>query len=141
MADVTPMIEALENRWMRAWVGGDAKELKALTAGDFILLMGSKPAMILDRPSWLDAAAERWSCSSYRFGDVQVRRLGPCALFASQLDLKARMDGHDWSGRMWVTDIWRKRRIGGWRMAERILSRTEDNADVPVAIKSLQLWK
>jgi ketosteroid isomerase-like protein len=141
MADPLSVIEALENRWMRAWVGRDLKELKALTARDFILLMGSRPATILDRRSWLEAADDRWRCSSYRFGDVQVRRLGSCALFASQLELKARMDGQDWSGQLWVTDLWRKRRIGGWRMAERILSRTEENPDVPVAIKSLQLWK
>ena len=141
MAEISPAIETLENRWMRAWVGRDLKDLKALMAGDFILLMGSKPAVILDRHSFLDAAKERWRCTSFRFGDIQVRRMGSCALFASQLELKATMDREDWSGRLWVTDLWRKRRIGGWRMAERILSRTEDNPQVPAAIKSLQLWK
>ena len=33
MADLTPVIETLENRYMRAWGRGDAKELKPLTAG------------------------------------------------------------------------------------------------------------
>jgi ketosteroid isomerase-like protein len=141
MADVTALIETMENRWMRAWVGRDLKELKVLTARDFILLLGSKPAAILDQRSWLEAAAKRWHCSSFRFGDIHVRRLGSCAVFASQVELKATMDEHDWSGRWWVTSLWRKRRIGGWRMAERILSRTEDNADAPAAIKSLQLWR
>jgi ketosteroid isomerase-like protein len=141
MADVAPLIETMENRWMRAWVGGDRKELKSLTASDFILLLGSKPAVILDQRSWLDAAGKHWHCSSFRFGDIHVRRLGPTAIFASQLDLQATMEGHDWSGRWWVTSLWRKRRIGGWRMVERILSRTEDKADAPAAIKSLQLWR
>ena len=51
---------------MRAWVNRDAKALKALTAKDFILLAGSKPPTILDRPSWLEAVVkERWDCSSY----------------------------------------------------------------------------
>jgi ketosteroid isomerase-like protein len=141
MADLSPTIETLENRWMRAWVGRDLKDLKSLTGRDFILLMGSKPAVILDRHSFLDAAKERWRCSSFRFGDIQVRRVGSCALFASQIEVKGSIDGHDWSGRMWVTDLWRKRRIGGWKMAERILSRPEDRAEVPAAIKSMQLWK
>jgi ketosteroid isomerase-like protein len=141
MADLTPIIETMENRWMRAWVGRDMKELKALTARDFILLMGSKPAVILDARSWLEAASSRWLCSSYRFGDVYVRRVGSVALFASQLELKATMDGHDWSGRYWVSDLWRKRRIGGWRMAERVISRPEDDKQVPGAIRSLQLWR
>lgn len=141
MAELSPVIEMMENRWMRAWVGGDLKELKALTARDFILVVGSKPAMILDYPSWIEAADKSWSCSSYRFGDVHVRSLGGRALFASQLELKSKLNGKDWSGRMWVTDVWRKRRIGGWRMAGRLLSRTEDDKEIPAAIKSLQLWK
>jgi len=141
MADVTAVIETMENRWMRAWVGGDRKELKGLTASNFILLLGSKPAVILDQRSWLEAATKQWHCSSFRFGDIHVRRLGSTAVFASQLELKSVMDEHDWSGRWWVTSLWRKRRIGGWRMVERILSRTEDNADAPAAIKSLQLWR
>jgi hypothetical protein len=41
-----------------------------------------------------------------------------------------------------VTDLWRKGRVRrNWRMVERVLSRPEDNADVPAAIRSLQLWR
>lgn len=141
MADPSPMIEALENRFMRAWIAGDAKELKALTARDFILLVGSKPAMLLDQRSWLEAAGKRWVCTSFRFGDVYARRLGGVAVFGSQVELKATLDGEDWSGRMWVTDLWRKRRIGGWRLVHRALSRVEEGAKVPGGIKSLQLWR
>jgi ketosteroid isomerase-like protein len=141
MAEITSLIETMENRWMRAWVGGDAKELKSLTARNFILLLGSKPAVILDQRSWLEAAAKRWHCSSFRFGDIHVRRLGSYALFASQLELKATLDGEDWSGRYWVTSLWRKRRIGGWRMVERVLSRPEDKPEAHGSIKSLQLWR
>lgn len=142
MADLTPRIETLENRWMRAWTGGDLKGLKALTTGDFLLLLGSKPAMILDARSWLEAAEKRFRCTSYRFGDIHVRDLGSIALFASQLEMKARMDGHDWSGLYWVVDVWRKGRVRRrWRMAERVISRIDENPDVPAAIKSLQLWR
>ena len=77
MADLTPVIEMMENRWMRAWLGGNLKELKSLTARDFIFLMGSKPAAILDATSWFDAAGKRFVCTSYRFGDrSEERRVG-----------------------------------------------------------------
>jgi ketosteroid isomerase-like protein len=142
MASLTPVIETMEHRWMRAWVNREAKALKGLTASDFILLTASKPPMILDRPSWLDAAAKRWDCSSYRFGDIYVRSVGSVALFAASLELKATLDGRDWSGTVFVTDLWRKGKVRrGWKLAQRIVSRADDNRELPKAIKSLQLWK
>lgn len=142
MSDLTPVIETLEHRWMRAWVNGDLKAQKGLTARDFILLTGSKPPAILDRPSWLEAAAKRYSCSSYRFGDIFVRDLGKIAAFATILELRATMDGHNWSGSMWITDLWRKGRVRRrWQLAQRIVSRVDDDPHLPRAIKSLQLWK
>src|SRR5215207_7375147 len=116
MADIMPIIETLENRWMRAWVAGDLRTLKALTSGKFRMVIGSKPCVILDSKSWLEAAATRYRCRSYRFGDIYARQLGSVAVFATQLDLQATIDGSDWSGQLWVTDIWRKSRLRrGWR--------------------------
>ena len=127
---------------MRAWVAGDVRTLKALTGRDFHMVMGSKPSVLLDSKSWLEAAANRYLCRSYRFGDIYVRDVRAAAIFATQLDLKASMDGHDWSGRFWVTDVWRKGRVRRkWRLVERILSRPEDNPEVPAAIRSMQLWR
>lgn len=142
MADLTPVIETMENRWMRAWVNRDAKALRSITAKDFIFLTASKPPAILDRRSWLEAAAERYLCSSYRFGEIYVRDLGPAAFFAASLELKATMDGHDWSERVWVTDIWRRGRVRrGWKLTQRTVSRTNDSTELRAAIKALQLWK
>ena len=142
MADLHALIETMENRWMRAWVGGDARALKALTARNFRMLIGSKPSVILDAKSWLDAATTRYVCTSYRFGDIYVRDLGPVAVFATQLTVQATMDGRDWSGQLWVTDIWRKSTVRrNWRMVERVISRPEESPDVPAAIRSLQLWR
>ena len=142
MADLLPVIETYEHRWMRAWLGRDSKALKSLTARNFVMLIGSKPPVVLDAPSWLEAATTRYLCKSYRFSDVYVRNLGPIALFAAATDIDATMDGHDWSGRIWVTDLWRKGKVRrSWRMVERIISRTDDNPQVPAAIRSLQLWR
>src|SRR4051794_30064127 len=141
MADLTPVIETMEHRWMRAWVNGDMRAMKAITAKNFILLTGSKPPAILDRPSWVEAAAKRYLASSYRFADIYVRGLGGTALFSATMELTATMDGRDWSGRFFVTDLWRKRRFRDWKMVQRIVSKTDEDPAVAKAIKSLQLWK
>ena len=141
MADLAPVIETMEHRWMRAWVNGDIKELKALTARNFILLMASKPPTILDRLSWVDAADKRWLCSAYRFGEIFVRDYGNAAVFSAPLELKATMDGRDWSGTVVVTDLWRKGRVRrGWKLVQRVVSRPDEDPAVPKAIRSLQLW-
>lgn len=142
MADLLPVIETFEHRWMRAWIGRDARELKALTSRGFIMLTASKPPVILDAKSWLEAAATRYLCKSYRFGEIYVRDLGGLALFASRVEIEATMDGHDWSGTLWVTDLWRRGRLRrSWRMVERVISRAEDDPQVPAAIRTLQLWR
>jgi hypothetical protein len=142
MADLLPIIETMEHRWMRAWVARDSRTLGALTSSKFRMVIGSKPCVILDAKSWLQAAANRYLCTSYRFGDIYVHDLGSIAVFASQLELEARMDGEDWSGQFWVTDIWRKGTVRrSWRMVERVLSRQDERPQVPAAIASLQLWR
>jgi hypothetical protein len=142
MTDILPLIETLENRWMRAWIGGDVKTLKSLTARNFRLVIASKPSVLLDAKSWLDAAATRFPCRAYRFGDIYARDLGPVTIFATQLDIEANIDGHDWSGRVWVTDIWKKGGVRrSWRMVERVFSRPEDDKQIPTAIRALQLWQ
>jgi hypothetical protein len=106
------------------------------------MVVGSKPSVILDAKSWLEAATTRYQCTSYRFGDIYVRDLGTMAIFATQLSVKATMDGHDWSGTLWVTDLWRKSRVRRkWAMIERVLSRPDENPDVAAGIRSLQLWR
>jgi ketosteroid isomerase-like protein len=141
MADLTPVIETIENRWMRAWVKRDIKTLKAITAKDFIFIVASKPPAILDRPSWLDAAAERYTCSSYRFGDIYVRSWGAFALFTAPVDLTTCLDGRSASEKVWVVDLWRKSRMRGWKLVQRSVSRVDEDPQLRSAIKSLQLWK
>ncbi len=127
---------------MRAWMGRDSRTLKALTSRNFRMVVGSKPCAILDAASWVEAATTRYLCSSYRFGDIYARDLGSVAVFATQIDLQASMDGEDWSGQVWVTDLWRKTKLRRkWRMIERVLSRPEEDPKVPAAIRSLQLWR
>lgn len=142
MADLTPVIETMEHRFMRAWINRDMRAMKAVTSRDFVLLLGAKPPAMLDYRSWIEAAEERWTCSSYRFGTIYVREHGSMALFAAQAEVKARMDGRDWSGTLWFTDLWRKGRVRRrWRIVERVISAPYPDSDAAAAIKSLQLWK
>ena len=142
MADIHAVIETMEHRWMRAWMAGDQKTLKALTSSNFRMVIGSKPAMILDSRSWIAAAGVRYRCKSYRFGDIYAREVGGVAVFATQLEMDATINREDWSGQMWVTDLWRKTRLRrNWKLVERILSRPDERAEVPAAIRSLQLWR
>lgn len=127
---------------MRAWIGRDARELKALTSTNFRMVIGSRPSVILDARSWLDAATTRYRCTAYRFGDMYARDLGSVAVFATQLDLDATIDGHDFSGQMWVTDLWRKTRVRRkWKLIERVLSRPLEDPRISAAVRSLQLWR
>ena len=141
MADLAPLIETNEHRWMRAWVARDTRSLKALTSRNFRMVIGSRPSVLLDAKSWLEAATTRYLCESYRFGDIYARQLGAMAVFATQLELQATIDGHDWSGRFWITDLWGKSTVRrNWRMTERLVSRLEES-DIRTAIRSLQLWR
>ncbi|MGI8931357.1 MAG: hypothetical protein ACR2FK_03115, partial [Sphingomicrobium sp.] len=118
------------------------RTLKALTSGNFRMVIGSKPCVVLAAKSWLEAANTRYPCSSYRFGDLYARDLGSLAIFATQLHIQSTIDGHDWSGPVWITDLWRKTRVRRkWRMVERVVSRPEDNPKVPAAVRSLQQWR
>jgi len=142
MADATAEIETMENRYMRAWAQRDLPELKSLTARKFNLVVGSKPAVMLDRASWLAAAPGRFACDGYRFGEhLCARSRHACGLrLAARAQGKPRRQGL--VGRLWLTDLWRKGRVRRrWRLVERVLSRSEDNADVPAALRSMQLWR
>jgi hypothetical protein len=126
---------------MRAWVARDTRSLKALTARNFRMVIGSRPSVLLDAKSWLEGATTRYLCGSYRFGDIYARRLGSMAVFATQLELEATIDGEDWSGPFWITDLWGKSPVRrNWRMTERLVSRLEGTG-IPTAIRSLQLWR
>ena len=135
-------IETLEHQWMRAWMQRDRKQMKALASRDFIFLLGSTKAVILDRPSWLEAATTRFKCESYRFSEVYVRRHGAAAVFACQATLETRMGTREWSGPVWITDLWQRSTLTrSWQLVERVISRPDDDAEMSAAVRDMQLWR
>ncbi|TCJ37457.1 DUF4440 domain-containing protein [Parafrankia sp. BMG5.11] len=135
-------IETLEHHWMRAWILGDRTAMKSLASREFIFLLGSTKPAILDRASWLEAATTRFRCTSYRFGEVYVRRHGGLSLFAAQLTMEGIIGDDEWSGAGWVTDLWARSKIRRkWQLVERVLSRPDEDRRFPPAIRSMQLWR
>jgi hypothetical protein len=142
MSTFESTIEALEHQWMRAWIQRDRKTMKMLAARDFIFLLGSQNAVILDRASWLEAAGGRFLCETYRFGSVYVRRHGNIGVFATDLTATGSIDGKPWTGTSWIVDLWKKSGVRRrWHLLERTLSRPDTDPDLPAAVRSMQLWR
>lgn len=142
MDEFASKIEALEHLWMRAWMQRDRNQMKSLASRDFIFLLGSTKAAILDRASWLEAATTRFKLMEYRFDEVYVRRHGSVAVFATQLSMDARMGDTPWTGQTWLMDLWQKSKIKRkWQIVERTISRPDTDETMPDAIRAMQLWR
>jgi hypothetical protein len=144
MADTPAEIEALSLASMRAWLAGDAKALKKLTARDFMMMIGSEPPQLLDRPSFLAAAERGFVCTKFAFREVFVRPHGKAAWMVAGAELELRLGIKTWAGRFLVSDMWCKGAIGGWKLAERSIARLESEANggdrFAESLRALQLW-
>jgi ketosteroid isomerase-like protein len=134
-------IEALALSAMRAWVADDAKALKKLMARDFMMMVGSLPPQILDRPSFLAAIERGFACTRFTFREVIVRAHGKAAWLVAGAELELALGPKVWSGGFLITDLWRKGAIGGWKLAERSLARIDNDDSIAPAVGRLQLWK
>ena len=142
MNEFASRIEALELRWMRAWVNGDKAEMKTLATRDFISLFAGATPTILDRASWLEVASRRLRCESFQVGNAYVRRHGPFAVFAAPIELKVTLDGERLFNRAFVTDLWKRSKVRRrWQLVERVLAPADAIAELPAAVRSLQLWR
>lgn len=141
MADPTAEIEALTLGTMRAWVAGDAKALKKLLARDFMMLVGSTPPQLLDRPSFLAAAGQGFACTRFTTREVIGRSHGKTAWLSAGAELDLALGPKTWRGGFLLSDLWRKGAIGGWKLAERSLARMDGDETLAPAISRLQLWK
>jgi len=141
MAAVEAEIEALTLTVMRAWVAGDAKAMKKLLARDCMMMTGSTPPQLLDRPSFLAAMERGFACTRFALREVIVRRHGKSAWLVAGAELELGLGSDVWKGGFLVTDLWRKGTIGGWKLAERSLARLEGDDSIAPAIARLQLWK
>lgn len=140
MAETGAEIEALALATFRAWVARDAKAMKKLTARDAMLMVGTLPPQLLDRPSFLAAMERGFACTRFALREVIVRPYGKTAWFVAGAELELALGPKVWSGSFLVTDLWRKGAFGGWNLAERSIAPLEQAEGFAAAIGKLQLW-
>ena len=138
MTDVAATIEELSVRWMDAWVRKDRAVLEASLAPDFALVVSATPTQRLDRASWLATACSRYTCSEFRYRDVQVRDLGGIAVMSSIADFTAEIDGLPRTGPLFLVDVWRRGDDGGWQVCARYSSHPEPGGESASAVTALE---
>lgn len=135
-------IEALALGAMRAWVAGDGKAMKKLTTRDFMMLVGSTPPQLLDRPSFLAAMERGFACNRFAFREVIARKHRDAAWFVAGADLDLSLGGRAWTGAFLVSALFRK---SAWSskllLADLSLARQDPDEGLAAAVAKLQLWK
>lgn len=135
-------IEAYALTAMRAWVAGDVKAMKKLTAREFLVLVGSTPPQLLDRPSFLAAIDTGFACARFAFREVIARQHGDAAWFCAGAELELLVGGRPWNGAFMVSALFRK---GTWsskmKLAELSFARIDPDPEFAPALTRLQLWK
>ena len=139
MTDLAATIENLADRWMQAWVRKDRAMLEESLAPDFALIVSATPTQRLDRASWLATACTRYTCTEFRYRDVQVRDLGNgIAVMSSIAEFRAEIDGIPRTGPMFLTDVWRRGEDGIWQVCARYSSHPEPGGASPAAVTALE---
>jgi hypothetical protein len=142
MSRIEAEIEVDETRLMRAWMSRDPDEVRAMVARDCLMLFGTQPPALLDRPSFLAGLDRGLQCKGFRFHEATVRRYGGIAWYSAQVDLELQIGPGEWSGTFLLTDLWRRTKIKrNWQLAERSLAPTDPDKKLCEAIRSLQLWR
>lgn len=139
MTDVKTDIEAAANRWMQAWVKRDQAVLQDSLGADFSLIVSANPGQQFDRKSWLATATSRYTCSAFRYREVQIRTVNEqVAIMSSIADFTADIDGVPRTGPMFITDVWRKEDDGTWRVCGRYSAHPEPSGSSSGALAALK---
>ncbi len=120
-------VERGAHEWMAAAFRRDLDACERFLADEFTMVTnrGSQ----IDKAQWLHNMGHRVGGEeSPRFLDVQVRVYGGVALITSRNVLRATFDGRDWSGELYLTDIW-VRRDGRWQVVRRHASNAVPGAE------------
>ncbi|MEM6827291.1 MAG: nuclear transport factor 2 family protein [Pseudomonadota bacterium] len=141
MADIADTIEAHELRLMQAWMRRDAGAFRKLAARDCMFVFGTNPPELLDRASFTEAIENDFRCLGFRMGESVVRRHGRAAWFTASADLELKFGARAWEGRFLMTGLWRKFRIGGWKLVERSLATLDKDERLAQSVRRLQMWQ
>jgi hypothetical protein len=141
VAQISETIQALELRLMQAWMHRDAAAIRKLAARDCMMIFATTPPEILDRPSFAESVERDFRCIGFRMGESVARQYGRSAWFTASADLELKLGVREWNGRFLVTDLWRKHRIGGWKLAERSLAALDGDERLADGVRRLQMWR
>jgi hypothetical protein len=135
-------IEARALGLMRAWLSADAKAMKKYIARDLMVMVGTLPPQLLDRPSFLAGLERGFACTRFALHEVLVRQHGKSAWLVAGAELELRLGGQVWAGPFLLTALWRR---GGltraWQCTELSLARLDESDRLAAAVQALQLWK
>jgi hypothetical protein len=138
MTDVAAAIEQRSNRWMQGWVQKNGRVLEDSLAPDFSLIVSANPKVQLNRESWLASATSRYTCSAFRYRDIQVRTISEeVAVMSSIAEFTANIDGVPRNGPMFITDVWRQELDGSWQVCSRYTAHPEPSGASSKALETL----
>ena len=112
--------------------------LEESLAPDFALIVSATPTQRLDRASWLATACTRYTCTEFRYRDVQVRDLGAVAVMSAIADFTAEINGIARTGPLFLTDVWRRGDDGRWRVCARYSAHPEPAGESSAAVTALE---
>lgn len=141
MADIPFLIQEREQRFLEAWMRRNSADLKRLVSRDCVLLFGTTPLEVLDRPSFLVAVERDFRCLGFRVGEGAVRRYGKMAWYAGSAELELKLGAREWKGRFMMTGLWQKFSWGGWKLIERTISPVSDDQALAGGVRRLQMWR
>lgn len=87
---------------------------------DFSLIVSANSNHQFSRESWLATATSRYTCSAFRYREVQIRPVNEqVAIMSSIAEFTAYIDGVPRTGPMFIIDVWRQGRMapGGCAVA------------------------
>ncbi|MEO7277757.1 MAG: nuclear transport factor 2 family protein [Sphingomicrobium sp.] len=132
-------IEQRSNTWMQAWVRKDRAVLEDCLAPDFTLVVSANPDKQCSRETWLATATSRYTCSEFRYREVQVRNVSEeVAVMSAIAEFTADIDGVPRNGPMFIIDVWRQDQDARWRVCNRYTAHPEPSGLSSEALQKLK---
>ncbi len=140
MSSIEAQIEAQQLQFMQSWMHADKAAIKKLGERDMMVMIGTRPPELLDRPSFMAAVSEGFVCTGFRLDQSFIRPYGRCAWYAAGAKLDLKLGRTQWSDQFMLTALWRKTRFKGWRLAELGIAATSPDERFTQIVRRQQLW-
>ena len=109
-------IRQLGEAWMAAALRFDVETACSYLAPEFTMV--TSRGSLVNAEQWRTNLSGRITSGGGGFLESDVKVYGDTALMLSRWQHQATFDGKDWSGTMYITDVWIKR-DGRWQVVRR----------------------